>query len=565
MNLYYYYDLLSRIYVNLQSKFNTVDGKPPRYSNVVNKSTPVPYKKADGTTGGTTVKRPKPGMEDIESQFINYLKQHNISDIKITTTKTQNPEKYNKAFAEYKNKYHQSENNTENKQPPVKEPDDSDKEYGNYLSSQGATDKAIETLYTHYPNGWEKQKNQYLQAKQNKDNLNEKPITPTVTKKPSRLKEINSIFDRVTEIKSNIKESVEQLVNMIPRNMAEFESVISSVASMSADIKLIPHDYEPYLITYPEKGAPITSLIAGSHYQYVSDALKPHKDLKTDREYKDAIKEMKESGMYDKDTIFQNPHQTPRSPEYKERSKKGIINWTNFGYRPEENEGIHRYKQEDYDEVNICARFNVCIDDTDESVQMLDNALNRSVTAIETTVMRGLGGRRADSILAMQPGDVYYDGGFNSFSHDAEKAQRFSEGVGIIVTVPAGTNAIEFGDVDWENELLLGRKYGYKVIGHQVESAITYVKVELVELSEKERMQALELSKNRLENYIESDEFKFRHEISNGIAEKITSGMNGYMGYDLYNNTHVDNEEIQNGLQSLFKSGEALKIRKSQT
>jgi len=323
---------------------------------------------------------------------------------------------------------------------------------------------------------------------------NNKPKDPTLLK---------SFISNKTKAESLIKKTFQNYLNPILDNKQKFEAELR-LNGVDQDINMAfkANKENPYsIVTTPDN----ISFVVTSNRTYddvISPRIKKESIVPSPEEYEAAIAEMPSSP----NVIYQNPHITnyhTKKDDHRQ-SNHFLETISNLGYNELEVYSIDHYKGGGYTEMNSFADgdnddYNELMasnhpDDIEkrkelqELVDNLDSALNRSVLAKEITVYRGLSKSRANIVLGLKPGEIYASNTFESTSHIGEEAQAFAHtGVALRVTLPKGTNGFEYGDVKWENEVLLPRKYGFRITDRRsIEGNCLYIDVELVELSEKD-------------------------------------------------------------------------------
>ena len=147
-----------------------------------------------------------------------------------------------------------------------------------------------------------------------------------------------------------------------------------------------------------------------------------------------------------------------------------------MGYSIFEADVVSFWKKRGNVEINRDLRAGIVT----EKVLLLDSAIERSLMRKSYVLYRGLGRVEADKIEEYLPGQVYIPGQFTSTSRSVKIAYEYTRGKGgIIIEAKTKPDAkgIIFGDINYEDEVLLPRRVQFKILDivHEVDDMSNFI------------------------------------------------------------------------------------------
>ena len=142
------------------------------------------------------------------------------------------------------------------------------------------------------------------------------------------------------------------------------------------------------------------------------------------------------------------------------------------GYSSLEADTISFWKKKGHNELNGLLRVGI----VNDKIRLLDSAIERSLMKESYVLYRGLSKEGAEGMRNLGKGSIYRPGQFTSMSRQLEIAYKYAHGnSGIIIearTKPE-TKGIIFGDINYEDEVLLPRTIQFLIIDirHGVDDA----------------------------------------------------------------------------------------------
>lgn len=154
-------------------------------------------------------------------------------------------------------------------------------------------------------------------------------------------------------------------------------------------------------------------------------------------------------------------------------SEEDLISiFNNRGYHPLESEVIAFWKVRSSGEINRDLRDGV----VNYKIQLLDNAIERSVLIKPYILYRGLGVEQAEEVTGLLPGETYEPKQFTATSTNSDKAREYAADGGKVILeirTRVSMTGLVFGDIEYESEILLPRNIKLRII--QSENLISHV------------------------------------------------------------------------------------------
>jgi len=115
-----------------------------------------------------------------------------------------------------------------------------------------------------------------------------------------------------------------------------------------------------------------------------------------------------------------------------------------------------------------------------KKVKALDNAMKKSVLKSPLTVYHGMGDKEGEMFGDKGAGSTFTNSAFMSTSTRKTIASNFSRSEKskrriLVIDLPAGSNAIAYGDTKYESEVLLPRNSSFTITRTRIAGDIEYI------------------------------------------------------------------------------------------